>query len=72
MKAELKVYFTVEHLFWDTSIKETPAFTKFGPGKMFTQSLYLLPLPKEQHYPRKRDIFFGSRNPVLTSIQGTP
>ena len=36
MKAELKVYFTVEHLFWNTSIKETPAFTKFGPGKMFT------------------------------------
>ena len=36
MKAELKVYFTVEHLFWYTSTKETPAFTKFGPGKMFT------------------------------------
>ena len=36
MKAESKVYFTVEHLFWDTSIKETPPFTKFGPGKMFS------------------------------------
>lgn len=66
--------YTVEHLLW------TPSFmgnlhsgdSKFGPGKMFTESLYLLPLLKGYFYSGERNTFSGSRNPGLTSIQGTP
>ena len=46
--------------------------TNFGPGKMFTLSLYLLPLMKGHLYSGERDTFSGSQNPSLTSIQGTP
>ena len=42
----------------------------FGPGKMFIQSLYPLPLLKGHLYSGERDTFSGSRRPVLTSIQG--
>ena len=46
--------------------------SKFGPGKMFTESLYLLPLLKGYFYSGERNTFSGSRNPGLTSIQETP
>ena len=49
---------------WDTSIQ--------GIQKMFTSSLYLLPLLKGHLYSGERDTFSRSRHPGLTSIQGTP
>ena len=45
---------------------------KFGPGKTFTSSLYLLPLLNGHIYSGKRETCSGSRKPGLTSIQGTP
>ena len=46
--------------------------TKFHPRKLFTLSLYLLPLLKGHFLPGKRDTSSGSQKPGLTSIQGTP
>lgn len=44
--------------------------TRFVPEKMFTQSLYLLPLLKGHLYLREKDTISRSQNPALTSIQG--
>ena len=46
--------------------------TKYGPGKVFTKSLYLLPLLKKHLYSGERGTFSGPRHLGLTSIQGTP
>lgn len=46
--------------------------TKFYPRKLFTLSLYLLPLLKGHLLSGKRDTSSGSQNPGFTSIQGTP
>ena len=42
------------------------------PRKLFTLSLYLLPLLKGHLLPGKRDTSSGSQETGLTSIQGTP
>ena len=76
LETKLKICLNVQ---W-TLFFETPLFkgnlhsgiTKFGLGKMFTQSLHLLPLLKGHLYSEERDTFSRSRNPDLTFIQGTP
>ena len=65
--------FTVEPLLiWEKKIRNTRDMsiqgnTKFGPGKMFTLSLYLLPLLKAPLYSRERDNSFQNMN-YLTKI----
>ena len=66
LETKLKICLNVQ---W-TLFFETPLFkghlhagiTKFGLGKMFTKSLYLLPLLKEHLYSGERGTFSGSRN----------
>ena len=46
--------------------------TKFGPGKMFTSSLYLLPLLKGHLYLGERDTFVGSKTQVKLPFSRVP
>ena len=62
---------TVDPILWYISIQKTIPF-RIYPRKLFTLSLYLLPLLKGHFLPGKRDTSSGSQKPGLTSIQGTP
>ena len=46
--------------------------TKFGPGKMFTSSLYLLPLLKGHLYLGERKTFVGSKAQVKLPFSRVP
>ena len=60
---------TVEPLQLDTIYSRD---TKFGPGKIFTSSLYLLPLLKGHLYLGERDTFVGSKAQVKLPFSRVP
>ena len=57
---------------WKSSFG-TPLFrdTRSGPDKMLAWSLFLLPVLKRHLYSGERGTISASRNPGITSIQGT-
>ena len=63
---------TVEPLLWDTSIQGSPPFRGHKIWSRKNVHIIFVSILSSEGTPGERHTFSGSRNPGLTSIQGTP